>query len=100
MSGVNGKWNVTMNTPMGAQKSTLTLTVNGAALTGKMEGAQGALDVQNGKADGNDVSWTADLTQPMPIKLEFSGKVDGDKISGNVKLGAFGNASFAGTRAV
>jgi len=31
--------------------------------------------------------------------LEFAGKVDGDAISGNVKLGAFGNASFSGTRA-
>ena len=99
MAGVAGKWNVTMNTPMGAQKSTLTLNVNGAALTGKMEGAQGALDLQNGKVNGNEVSWTADLTQPMPIKLEFAGKVDGDAISGNVKLGAFGNASFSGTRA-
>jgi len=99
MSGVNGKWNVTMNTPMGAQKSTLNLTVTGTTLTGKMEGAQGALDIQNGKANGNELSWTADLTQPMPIKLEFSGKVDGDKIAGNVKLGAFGNATFSGTRA-
>jgi len=95
----NGKWNVTMNTPMGAQKSVLTLNVNGSELTGKMEGAQGALELQNGKANGNEVSWTADLTQPMPIKLEFTGKVDGDKISGNVKLGAFGNATFSGERA-
>ena len=39
------------------------------------------------------------MTQPMPIKLEFTGKVAGDKISGSVKLGAFGNASFEGTRA-
>jgi hypothetical protein len=39
------------------------------------------------------------MTQPMPIKLEFTGKVTGDKIAGSVKLGAFGNASFEGTRA-
>ena len=95
----NGKWDVTMNTPMGAQKSTLTLNVNGGEVTGKMEGAQGALEIQNGKANGDELSWTADMTQPMPIKLEFSAKVDGDSISGSVKLGAFGNASFSGTRA-
>ena len=99
MSGVNGKWNVTMNTPMGAQKSTLSLTVSGTTLTGKMEGAQGALEIKDGKANGNDLSWTADLTQPMPIKLEFTGKVTGDKIGGSVKLGAFGNATWEGTRA-
>ena len=33
------------------------------------------------------------MTQPMPIKLEFTGKVAGDKISGSVKLGAFGHAA-------
>lgn len=94
----NGQWDVTMNTPMGAQKSTLTLNVAGAALTGKMEGAQGALELKDGKADGDNLTWAADMTQPMPIKLEFSAKVEGDKISGSVKLGAFGNASFSGTR--
>jgi hypothetical protein len=87
-----------MNTPMGAQKSTLTLNVAGAALTGKMEGAQGALEIKDGKANGDTLTWAADMTQPMPIKLEFTAKVEGDKISGNVKLGAFGNATFAGTR--
>ncbi len=94
----NGQWDVTMNTPMGAQKSVLTLAVSGAALTGKMEGAQGALEIKDGKVNGDTLTWAADMTQPMPIKLEFTAKVEGDKISGNVKLGAFGNASFSGTR--
>ena len=35
----------------------------------------------------------------MAMTLEFSATVDGDEISGNVKLGAFGNASLSGTRA-
>jgi hypothetical protein len=35
----------------------------------------------------------------MPMKLEFSAKVEGDKMSGNVKLGMFGNASLSGVRA-
>jgi hypothetical protein len=30
--------------------------------------------------------------------LEFSATVDGDSLSGDVKLGSFGNASFTGTR--
>jgi hypothetical protein len=34
----------------------------------------------------------------MPMTLQFSGTVDGDKITGQVKLGMFGSASFAGTR--
>jgi hypothetical protein len=96
---VDGNWNVTMNTPMGAQKATLSLATSGGTLTGQMKGAQGAMDLNDGKVDGDNVSWTANLTQPMPIKLEFTGKVDGDKIGGSVKLGAFGNATWEGTRA-
>ena len=88
-----------MNTPMGAQKATLSLATSGGTLTGQMKGAQGAMDLNDGKVDGDNVSWTANLTQPMPIKLEFTGKVDGDKIGGSVKLGAFGNATWEGTRA-
>ena len=96
---VAGTWNVTMNTPMGAQKATLNLTVNGTELTGTMSGPQGAITLKEGKADGDKASWKADLTQPMPITLEFAANVDGNNISGNVKLGGFGNASFSGTRA-
>jgi hypothetical protein len=95
----DGSWNMTMNTPMGAQKATLVLATSGGSLTGQMKGPQGTLELNDGKVDGDNVSWSANLTQPMPIKLEFTGKVDGDKIGGSVKLGAFGNASWEGTRA-
>ena len=99
MSNVDGTWNVTTNTPMGAQKGTVTLTTDGDKLTGNMSGAQGSLDIESGAVNGNDVSWKVDISQPMPMTLEFSGSVDGDSISGNVKLGGFGNATFEGTRA-
>jgi len=96
---VAGTWNITMNTPMGAQKGTLNIAVNGTELTGTMSGPQGSIDLKEGKADGDKGSWKADLTQPMPITLEFAATVEGDNISGNVKLGGFGNASFSGSRA-
>ena len=95
----SGKWNVTMNTPMGAQKGVLELAVDGSTLTGSMSGAQGALPLSEGKADGNDLQWKAAMTQPMPMTLEFRAVVDGDAISGTVKLGAFGDSTFSGSRA-
>ena len=94
----DGTWNTTMNTPMGAQNGTLTLATSGATLTGKLSGPQGELDLQDGKVEGDNVSWKASITSPMAMTLEFSAKVEGDAITGNVKLGAFGNASFTGTR--
>ena len=83
---------------MGQQKATITLATDGDALTGTMEGQQGTLELKDGALDGDTVSWKADITNPMPITLEFSATVDGDSLSGDVKLGSFGNASFTGTR--
>ena len=95
----DGTWNTTMNTPMGAQQGTLELKTDGGALTGTLSGAQGTIELKDGVADGDSLSWKADITTPMAMTLEFTATVDGDSISGNVKLGAFGTASFSGTRA-
>ena len=96
---VDGKFNVTIKTPMGAQEGVLTLAADGGALTGNMTGAMGAIDIHDGTVDGDKVAWKANITTPMPMTLEFDGAVEGDAISGNVKLGAFGNSTFEGKRA-
>lgn len=95
----DGTWNITMNTPMGAQNGTLTLAIDGDTLSGNMSGPQGKLELSDGKVEGDTYSWNAAMTSPMPITLEFSAKVDADEISGDVKLGAFGTSTFSGTRA-
>ncbi len=96
---VDGKWNITIKTPMGDQNATLTLKQDGSALTGEMSGAAGSSAIENGKVDGDTLSWHAKVTSPMPITLEFAGKTEGDAISGTVKLGAFGSSTFSGTAA-
>lgn len=94
----SGTWNITTNSPMGSQDGTLDLTEEGSSLTGKMSGPQGDIDLTEGTVDGNNLTWKAQVTSPMAITLEVSASVDGDNISGDIKLGAFGNATFTGTR--
>jgi hypothetical protein len=97
----DGTWNITMQTPMGAQSGTLDLTADGGTLTGTMTAAAAPepMEITEGTVDGSSLSWKAALTQPMPITLAFTATVDGNSISGDVSLGAFGNATFEGTRA-
>jgi hypothetical protein len=93
-----GKWEIVINSPMGAQKATLDLVTDGASLTGTQTAAQGSGPLENGKVDGNTVSWSAKISSPMPLTLDFTGTVEGDKMSGSVKAGAFGAFPFTGNR--
>jgi hypothetical protein len=95
---VDGKWEIVINSPLGAQKAQIELAANGATLTGSQQAAQGSGPLENGKVDGNNVSWSAKITSPMPMTLDFTGTVDGDKLSGSVKAGSFGSFPFTGTR--
>ncbi len=96
---VDGAWNITVNSPMGPQPSTLTIKAEGGALTGSQSAQGNTQPIANGKVDGDTVTWSNSITTPFPMNLEFTGKVEGDKISGSVKAGAFGSFPFSGDRA-
>lgn len=92
---VAGKYDIVVQSPMGPQPSTLEINEDGTGT----QSAQGRTQpISNGKIDGNNISWSNSITTPFPMTLEFSGTVDGDKISGTVKAGSFGSFPFSGTR--
>lgn len=97
---VEGTWNITLNTPMGAQPAKLVLSSEGGTLDGRIEsGTLGDVPLDEVAADGNGLTFKASVSRPMPMVIEASAAVNGDEISGDLKLGSFGNATFAGTRA-
>jgi hypothetical protein len=99
MMAVDGNWNLTMTTPMGERKATLSLKNAGGTLTGT-QGADGnSTEIFDGSAKGDDVAWKVSITNPMPLTLEFTGKVTGDSMSGEMGIGPMGNFPFTGTRA-
>ena len=95
----DGTWNTTINSPMGAQNGTMTLATDGGTLTGKLSGAQGEIEIEDGTVDGDNLAWKASMTAPMPMTLDCEATVDGDSITGNVNAGAFGAMPLSGTRA-
>ena len=94
-----GTWNIVMKTPMGDREAVMTLSEDGGSLSGTIEADGNTIDVQDGEVADGRGTWKVDLTQPMPITLEFDVGVDGDALDGTVKLGMFGSSGVSGTRA-
>lgn len=95
---VEGAYDCVTKTPMGDQKSVMTIKVDGDTFTGDNVGAMGSLEMNDGKVNGNTITWTMDMKVPMPMKLEGEATVDGDTITGNIKAGAFGSMALSGVR--
>ena len=95
---VAGTYECVTKTPMGDQKSDVTITVDGDTFTGSNVGAMGSMDLEDGKVDGNKLTWSMKMTVPMPMTLEGEATVDGDTLTGSVKAGAFGTFPMNGTR--
>lgn len=95
----DGNWNLILSTPMGERTATLSLKSAGSTLTGT-QGAEGeTTEIFDGTVNGDDVAWKVSITNPMPLTLDFTGKVAGDDISGEMGIGPMGSFPFTGARA-
>ncbi|MCY3541563.1 MAG: hypothetical protein F4X56_03690 [Gammaproteobacteria bacterium] len=99
MSEVDGTWNIEVNTPMGKQSAEVSVDADGDSFTGSIAITQGSSPITDGQVDGNKLTWSVKITQPMPMTLEFAVEVNGDDMSGFVKLGMFGSSAVKGSRA-
>jgi hypothetical protein len=96
---IDGNWNLTMQSPMGAREVQANFASDGGALSGTFTGAQGSAPL-TGTVDGNAVNFGATIQGPMgEMALKFDGALDGDAVSGTVQFGSFGSGTFTGNRA-
>jgi hypothetical protein len=96
---VDGNWNLVMTTPMGERNATLSLKSSGGTLTGTQAADGNSTEIFDGTVNGDDLAWKVSITNPMPLTLEFTGKVTGDAISGEMGIGFMGSFPFTGKRA-
>jgi hypothetical protein len=94
---VQGKWKITIHTPMGEKSGLLELIVSGNKLTGSLSDADHHVAISDGKIEGNHLSWQAKITKPMRLSFKFSAIVEEDRISGAARH-MLGTATFSGTR--
>jgi hypothetical protein len=95
---VQGKWNITVKTPLGDKQGVLELRVDGAKLSGKISNPDYEVDFSDGRIMGNQLEWSAKIDKPMRVTLRFTAIVDADRIEGKAKH-MLGSATFSGTRA-
>jgi hypothetical protein len=95
---VQGKWNITIKTPVGDKTGVLDLVVDGPKLSGSLYDAEHFAAISDGKVDGNRLTWSAQITKPMRLSLKFSATVNANDIEGSAKH-FLGSVSFRGSRA-
>src|SRR3546814_1497160 len=92
MAEVDGTWDCVTKSPLGDQKSTLTVKSDGTTFTGSNTGSLGSADITDGTVDGNKLAWKMNMTVPMPMTLDCEATIDGDALAGTVGAGAFGRS--------
>jgi hypothetical protein len=95
---IQGKWNITIKTPMGDRSGVLELKVDGKILTGSLSDAEHHVLISDGSVEGNKLKWKAKITKPMNLSFKFTATVEHDRISGDARH-MLGSATFSVTRA-
>lgn len=92
---VTGKWKLTINTPMGTQTPTLTISPDG---TGALEGPRGSQAVIDLKVEGETVSYKVQVSaMGQQLTLKCTATAEGDTLKGRMET-PMGGADFTGVR--
>ena len=95
---LEGNWTLTIKSPTGPMASTLMLERRGDVLTGTQSGQGTTSPISDIRLQGSNLSWINEVTKPMKLKLEFSGVLEGNTLSGKVKAGFMGSYPFTGVK--
>jgi hypothetical protein len=94
-----GEWAVSFTTPSGPNDDfTMYLSQSGARLSGRLVSQSGEFPL-TGALDGNQfrIVWSFPEGGQM-VEITFSGKIDGDHMTGTAKLGTLGEGELAAER--
>ncbi len=96
-TAVDGLWKMVLSTPMGPQAMKGRFATNGQILTGTLYSDMGDQDFE-GIVAGATLKWDLKVEKPVSLTLKYDVQIEGDKLSGKVKMGFFGNAKLTGER--
>jgi imidazolonepropionase-like amidohydrolase len=96
---ITGTWNLTVDSPQGEVPVTAELRQNGETITGTLTSPFGQSSVSSGSISNGNVRFTVVVdVQGTQITVVFSGKVEGNRMSGSADVEGQGTFSFSGTK--
>ncbi|AUM12374.1 hypothetical protein [Ketobacter alkanivorans] len=96
---IDCSWDFVVKAPGGKEeKSVVTLKSDGATLTGTMNSEEyGVQEIEDGKFDGETLTWKSKTTKPMKLTLKYTATVDdANNMKGFIKV-AMAKLKFSGT---
>jgi hypothetical protein len=99
-TSVAGNWDVTINSPQGANTSLVVFKQDGDKVSGVLKGRGGELPFEGGTLTGNDLKFSFTInTQGMALPITLTGKVEGETMSGKADFGGFAEGDWTAKRA-
>jgi hypothetical protein len=95
---MSGEWMVSFATPQGPREFVMYVAQEGQRLSGRFSTEFGEFPLK-GTVNGSD--FTINWSMPdgnTSLDITFTGKFEGDSLSGTAKLGARGSGPLSGTR--
>jgi hypothetical protein len=77
---VNGKWSAKFETPRGPSEMEFNFKVDGDKVTGTVANPRGESEIQDGKIEGETLSFKQVMNFGREITILYSGKINGDEI--------------------
>jgi hypothetical protein len=97
MSDIAGTWDCVSSTPMGEQKSVMTLQCTGSQVTGTATTDLETVEITEGQFDGRTFTWKMRITEPFRMSMSGEVVVEGDTMTGGVGA-MLGKSDMRGTR--
>jgi hypothetical protein len=99
-AGVKGRWDASIETPQGAMPLTIIIaTVESEKITGTLSSQRGDLAI-SGTVSGNTLTFSGTFdANGQQLIITFTGKLDGDSMTGEVDFGGMGGGGWSAKRA-
>jgi hypothetical protein len=96
--GIDGVWEVSLETPQGPMTVEATLKQDGEVVTGQLVSPMGSLEIK-GKLVADALSFAYSVpVQDQTIEITMTGKVAGDAMSGSINFAGLGEATWTAKR--